>query len=85
MLSIFDRLKEHALTIERIYDQLGRDNLSSDGRLYLALGEGYQTQGSRLFVDHQFKLAYLLALVLISMLVIPGTMLRNSLREKNAG
>jgi hypothetical protein len=85
MLSIFDRLKEHALTAERIYAQLGRDNLSSDGRLYLALGEGYQTQGSRLFVDHQFKLAYLLALVLISMLVIPGTMLRNSLREKNAG
>jgi len=85
MLSIFDRLKEHALTIERIYAQLGRDNLSSDGRLYLALGEGYQTQGSRLFVDRQFKLAYLLALVLISMLVIPGTMLRNSLREKNAG
>ena len=84
MLSIFDRLKEHALTVERIYAQLGRENLSSDGRLYLALGEGYQTQGSRLFVDRQFKLAYLLALVLVSMLVIPGTMLRNSLRGKHA-
>jgi tetratricopeptide (TPR) repeat protein len=84
MLSIFDRLKEHALTVERIYAQLGRENLSSDGRLYLALGEGYQTQGSRLFVDRQFKLAYLLALVLVSMLVIPSTMLRNSLRGKHA-
>ncbi len=84
MLSIFDRLKEHAMTVERIYAQLGRENLSSDGRLYLALGEGYQTQGSRLFVDRQFKLAYLLALVLVSMLVIPGTMLRNGMREKHA-
>ncbi len=84
MFSIFTRLREHALIAERIYARLSAENLGISGRLFQPLAEEPIVSGSRLFIARQFKLAYVLALVLISMLVIPGTMLRNSLREKNA-
>jgi hypothetical protein len=81
MRSVFERLREHALIVEQIYARLNTENLGVTGQLYQPLADQAQIQGNRLFIERKFMLAYVLALVLASMLVIPGAMLRNSMRN----